>query len=90
MTDKEIQYNLNAQKCRAMGHYLEILVEEMKYHDLMLDIHNKEITLIKISDTRQEVNEIFDRQVDLYFEINDESTKKSRAILMEAVRPRKS
>jgi len=72
-----------------MGHCLELLVEEMKYYETTLDVYNKELTLIKINDVKQEYNQLFDQQLDLFFEIKEHNTKRSRDVMLEINRPHK-
>ena len=67
MNNTQIQYAINAQKSRAVSFYLERLYEEAAYHKEKLNVHSYEITQFKIKETKEELDALWDSQVDLYF-----------------------
>lgn len=69
MTDLEARYNINAETCRAVGHFLEVRrkdLKDCKHGDQRVIISNE------IYETQFELDELYDDQIELFVIIKKE------------------
>lgn len=72
MTDLQLLYNLNAKRSRELCRELEDLLEKADVYEKLLQYEIAQVARFRIDDIRNELNSIWDQQVDLFQQIIDE------------------
>lgn len=69
MTENQAIYRSNCRQCIAMGIRLEQLTEEADYYEKSSDEHSLYSCVVEIEEIRKLLNEAWDEQIDLFFQI---------------------
>ena len=78
MSHNETIYNTQAATCRGVGYFLEVKQEELRLYQMLLDYDRIERTKKEINTVREELYELYDQQIDLYFIIQQERSEAIR------------
>ncbi len=87
MTNNQLQYNLNAKRCRRLGQMLEHYIEWADFNEKELNAYSHEIAEYEVQQIREELDSLYDDQVELFFAIRDEFTRIKKQIFVETIRP---
>lgn len=66
MTNDEQRYKTNAETCRAVGHFLEVLRKKFADHKRFGQLEEAVETFIDIAEVQHELNELYDEQLELF------------------------
>lgn len=76
MTDDQLNYNYNARRCKHLASMLEILTENAHYYEKSFLYHKIEGCNSEVSNIRAELEVLWDRQIELFFRIQEEGLRK--------------
>lgn len=72
MTENQLAYQLNCRRSKALCLLMEQLVQQADYEEKMMNYYSRELTVNEFNGIRLQLDELWDRQIDLFFEIQDE------------------
>ena len=69
----QIRYNENTKKCKSLHLQLDMLYAELAYYKEQFKISETQDRELKIIGVKGQLNSLWHKQVDLYFEINKQT-----------------
>lgn len=81
MTDNEKRYKTNAEKCLAVGHFLEVMRESEKEYKKYDRLKAAGVKVV-IKTVQEELNDLYDEQIELFETIRQEKIAAEKAAIV--------
>lgn len=83
MTDNQLQYNFNAKRSRGLCAEMERLMEFADYMDKLFNYDSREVAITRVLEIKIELDQLWDIQIKLFYEIQDEFKEGQRTAVMD-------
>lgn len=87
MTDNQIKYQSYCKRSKSLCIAMEQLTEEADYHEKRLNYNSRDLALDELKKVKDQLEDIWDVQVELFYKIQDDYSKQKQAEIEKIMTP---